>query len=81
LPKFCALCAFAILLGLARAGYAADSDKSKAYEPLLPSVTLDGHTSITLDTDKPKASDLDNPPALTPLRDDSFKPYVGLKLT
>ena len=37
--------------------------------------------SVKLSTEKPKASDLDAPPALAPLRDDSLHPFVGLKLT
>ena len=58
-----------------------DAEKKKAYKPILPPVTFEGNYSIKLDTDKPKSSDLDAPPALTPLRQDRVQPYVGLKLT
>jgi hypothetical protein len=71
----------ALLLGFSSVGYAADATKDKAFQPILPPVNLDGGFSVNLDTDRPKASDLDAPPALSPLRDDSIQPFVGLKLT
>ena len=80
MTKLCGVCAVVLLVGFAGAGRAADADK-KAYEPILPPVTFDGNYSLKLHTEQPKSSDLDAPPALTPLRDDSLHPFVGLKLT
>jgi hypothetical protein len=79
--KFSATCTLALLLGFSSVGYADDAAKNKVFQPILPPVNLDGGFSVNLDTDRPKASDLDAPPALTPLRDDSIHPFVGLKIT
>ena len=81
MTKCWGVCAVVLLIGIASAGHAADAEKKKAYKPILPPVTFEGNYSIKLDTDKPKSSDLDAPPALTPLRQDRVQPYVGLKLT
>jgi hypothetical protein len=81
LPKVRALCALILLLGMARAGYAADADKNKTYEPLLPPVTLEGNYSFKLDTDQRKPSDLGNSSTFTPYHEDAVKPFFGLKLS
>jgi hypothetical protein len=80
LTKLCGVYAVVLLVAFASAGRAADAEK-KTYEPILPPVNFEGNYSLKLHTEKPKASDLDAPPALTPLRDDSPHPFVGLKLT
>jgi hypothetical protein len=80
LRTFCAICTLAVLLGFSSVGHAGDEAKDKVFRPILPPVDLNGGYSVNLDTDKPKPSDLDAPPALSPLRDDSIHPYVGLKL-
>jgi len=81
LTKSCAFLAAILVLILAPAGHAGEADKNDEAKPLLPPVTFGDNYSVKLDVDKPKASDLDAPPALTPLRDDSFQPFVGLKFT
>jgi len=79
LPKVCALCTLILLLGLARIGYAADADKNKKYEPLLPPVAFEGNYSLKLDTEQRQPTDRDSPSAYTPYQQDAVQPYFGLK--
>ena len=80
MTKLCGAFTAVLLVAFVRVGYAADAEKDGAFKPILPPVTIHSY-SVKLNTEKPNASDLDAPPALTPLRDNSLHPYVGLKLT
>jgi len=82
LKKLYAICAVALSLGCPGVGHAGDDGaKNKDYKPIVPPVNFEGGYSVNLDTERPKASDLDAPPALAPLRDDAVHPFVGLKLS
>jgi hypothetical protein len=79
--KLCGVCVFVLLLASAGVGYAADNAKNNGYRPILPTVDLDGGYSVNLNTEMPKPTELDAPPALSDLRQNSIQPFVGLRLS
>lgn len=71
-----AVLAIAILAALSSTGFAADKDKGSA----LTSFQL-GDYSLGLDTDDPNKPDPAAPPGLATLRQETIRPFVGLKLS
>jgi hypothetical protein len=71
-----AVLAIAILAALSSTGFAADKDKGSA----LTSYQL-GDYSLGLDTDDPNKPDPAAPPGLVTLRQETIRPFVGLKLS
>jgi hypothetical protein len=79
--KLCGVCVFVLLVASASSGYAAETEKSNVFDTALPHVDLDDGYSVKLNTEMPKQADVDAPPALSNFRQDSFHPFLGLKLT
>jgi hypothetical protein len=71
-----AVFAITLMFGVASTCYAAEKDKGAA----LTSYQL-GDYSLGLDTDDPNKPDPAAPPGLTTLRQETIRPFVGLKLS
>jgi len=71
--------AFLFLVGLASASRAAENNEGKQVDAL--TATQLGNYSLQLDTDQPRNVNPPDPTGLTPLRQETKRPFVGLKLS
>ncbi len=71
--------AFAFFFGFASACYAGEADKNSQSLSALTSTQL-GEYSLKLDTDEPRQI-ATVPSGLTPLRQETVRPFLGLKLS
>ena len=69
-----------LLLVFVSASHAAENGKGNANASPLTSYQLGGY-SLGLDGNEPRISDALEPPGLVTLRQDSFQPFFGLKLS
>lgn len=72
--------AFAFFLAFAAACQAAEQSKQDQPKFALPSAQL-GDYSLKLDIDEPAHAGAPDPSALTPLRQQTIRPFVGLSLS
>ena len=69
----------AFLFGFGTACYAGEASKDSGLEALTS--TQLGDYSLKLDTDEPRNIGVPDPSGLTPLKQETVKPFLGLKLS